>query len=188
MINNKSIHHSEIKPYHLSSEIDLSEFDCGNPDLNDFLISDALPYQDQKIAQTTCIFYEKVLIGYYTLTCDALSLERRIRKKLFQYKKRIHNYPAVKIARMAFQKEYQHRKLGTTIIEVIVGLVWNLNNRGIASRFVTVDAYPNAVEFYKKCGFEYNLKEQEPLTVEELINQKRTVSMRLDILKYTGKL
>lgn len=77
---------------------------------------------------------------------------------------------------MAIDKAHHQQGLGSLLIKVIIGMVWNLNRRGIACRFITVDAYDKAVNFYSKNGFKENLSYVK--------RDRGTLSMRLDIFKY----
>lgn len=157
----------------LSSSIDLSSFDCGDKDLNEFLIDDALKYQQQNLAQTTCIFHKTELVGYFALTCDALVLSKTEKKSSLPRSKRIlKNYPAIKIARMGFNTTIHKKGLGRLVIGIVKGLAVNLNDSGVAVKFVTVDAYKNAIGFYQKCGFVEN---------QEASKSQHTVSMRCNI-------
>ncbi|OGX31814.1 MAG: hypothetical protein A3D27_00100 [Omnitrophica WOR_2 bacterium RIFCSPHIGHO2_02_FULL_46_37] len=58
---------------------------------------------------------------------------------------------------MAFLKECQGQGCGTFIISVVVGLAHKLNKQGIGCRFITVDAYPERIDFYIKRGFKHNI-------------------------------
>ena len=66
----------EIKDnYHfenLTEEHDLSEFDCGDEDLNDFLKTDALKQQEARLNVTKLIMCEDEIIGYVSLLTDTL--------------------------------------------------------------------------------------------------------------------
>lgn len=168
--------HSKLIPKILSSDMDLSLFDCGDNDLNDFIKNDAVKYQIQKLAQTMCIFFEDKLVAYYTLACDELTLKKPEKRRLIPFQKRfIKGYPAIKIARMAITKEHQRCGLGSYLIKIIMGLALKLhNNDGVGCKFITVDAYPARVEFYKKSKFVENIVEQERKPLD-------TVSMRFNL-------
>ena len=165
------IHH--IEPRILSEKIDTKNFDCGDADLNEFLQEDALHYQNQNLAQTTCIFYDGSLIGYYSLACDSLSLAKsEVRKAVSPKKRFIKSYPAIKLARMAFLKEHHEKGLGRLVIEIVKGMAISLKNeKGVACKYMTVDAYPDRLGFYEKCGF---IKNQEQ-------PRDKTISMRQHI-------
>lgn len=175
------IDHAKLSPCLLHKDIDLSHFDCGDDDLNSFIKDDALNYQEQNLSQTTCVIYEGKMIGYFTLACDALSLEKKIKQSIFSGSKQIRSYPALKIARMAFDKKYQRKRIGTVFLEAIKGHAWLLNKQGVGCRFITVDAYSDKVAFYIKNGFEYNIKKDSSKSLEE--SERKTISLRLNILK-----
>ena len=148
-------HHIEFRI--LSSNININDFDCDDKDLNEFLIDDALNYQKQNLAQTTCVFFGDLLVGYFALTTDVLSLTNYERRKAkIPNEKRIKEYPAIKIARMAFSKDHQRKNLGKIVVNFVKGLCVNLKGQGVAVKYITVDAYKNAKGFYDECGFVEN--------------------------------
>jgi len=161
-----------LEPHPLTPESQLEGFDCGDSDLNDFLFHDALYYQQQYLAHTTLLYFEDVLVGYYTLSCDAIRLD--VGEKLFfPQRKRIHSYPAIKIARIAFIKACQKQGCGSFILNVVKGFVNKINRTGAGCRFITVDAYPDRVNFYLKRGFKYNIHKD--------YKKKNHPSLRLDV-------
>lgn len=150
-----------------------SDFDCGNTELNNFLKEDVDGHSDEKITCTYLISYEGKLIGYFTLQADSIDLEENERAEFkvrgIPYK----TFPAIKIGRLGIDKKYQHKKVGTTTIHVIIGIVRNLC-KTVACRFITVDAKNNAktVKFYESLGFVKNLAN---------IEGKESISYRFDL-------
>ena len=65
--------------------------------------------------------------------------------------KRIKSYPAVKIGRLGIDESAKGLSIGTFILDFIKSYFGVDNKTGC--RFVTVDAYINAVPFYVKNGF-----------------------------------
>ncbi len=160
----------EITPEH-----DVVSFDCGNAELNDFLKNDALDSKHESFSNTI-LFYteEKELIGYVTTSTDAIRLSKKERKKLHGGRFELAEYPSVKIARLAIAKEKQRKGLGGKI------LFWTITYmkqhiKHIGARFVTIDAVPEAEEFYKKFYFIRNLHERHKQP------NRITASMRLDM-------
>jgi len=166
---------NKLKVCKLSPIYDLSIFDCGDNDLNEFLREDALKHQNSLIATTLLFIYEEKIIGYASLCSDSVKLIKEEKLKIrdeIGYK--YGDYPAVKVARLAVQKEYQGKDVGTKILNYIVGSVV-FNSEKIASRFLTVDAYleEKVINFYEKYGFEEN--------THELYKGRKTKSMRYDL-------
>ena len=91
----------DIKIVRLTSQLDDLSFDCGDSDLNDFLIRDALDYQNGLIAVTYLVKKQDETIGYVSLANDKISVKdsskpvwRKIRKN-FNRSKHRGDYPAV---------------------------------------------------------------------------------------------
>jgi GNAT superfamily N-acetyltransferase len=143
----------KLKYAPLSKAIDLTDFDCGDADLNDFIKNDALGYHEKGLANTTCVFFDTRLIG-------PGNKPRKI--------------PAIKVARMAFAKDMQRLGLGKLVMEIIKGFAIDINQKGLGVRFITVDAYPDKVDFYKSRGVVLNAVKS---------GTSPTVSMRCDLFK-----
>lgn len=163
---------ADLEPRILTPKANLKSFDCGDSDLNDFLLNDALYYQEQYLAHTILLYYKDILVGYYTLACDAIRLDVR-EKSFFSKRKQIHSYPAIKIARIAFIKQYQSQGFGSFILDIVKGFVHSINKTEAGCRFITVDAYPEKVDFYLKRGFKYNIHKD--------YKKKNHPSLRLDV-------
>ncbi|OGX31815.1 MAG: hypothetical protein A3D27_00105 [Omnitrophica WOR_2 bacterium RIFCSPHIGHO2_02_FULL_46_37] len=77
----------KLEPCPLSSKSNIEGFDCGDTDLNDFLLHDALSYQKQYLAQTTLLYIvDSLVIIRLPLTQSGLTLEKNqyfIRKSRF---------------------------------------------------------------------------------------------------------
>lgn len=143
----------------IDADTRIKSFDCGDSDLNDFLLSDAHNYYKSMMALTYLLEDNETdrTIGYYSLLNDKIvfdpeekSLWNRLNRKIANSKRR-KEYPAVKIGRLAISKEYAGRRIGFAIILQIKYVFATM--RRSACRFITVDAYAAAVPFYEKCGF-----------------------------------
>lgn len=131
---------------------DLSAFDCGDKDLNAFLKEDALKYDRELLSTTYLFFYRNKVIAFCSLSADSVNLDEEEREKFRQKGIIIGDYPALKIGRLAVGNNYQKSGVGGFIIDLIVGKSLRLS-KDIGCRLVTVDAYPQAIEFYEKLGF-----------------------------------
>jgi hypothetical protein len=68
----------------------------------------------------------------------------------------------------------QRLGLGKLVMEIIKGFAIDINQKGLGVRFITVDAYPDKVDFYKSRGFVLNAVKS---------GKSPTVSMRRDLFK-----
>ena len=58
----------------LTEKHDLTDFDCGDDDLNDFLKNYALAQQNENLNVTKLVMYEGKILGYTSLLTDTLLL------------------------------------------------------------------------------------------------------------------
>ena len=153
----------------LDEHDDIKDFDCGDADLNDFIINDAPLYFKSRLS-TSYVLEDKStneVIGYFSLAHDRISLTdfpsnsayNRFRKQFFAQGKMFKSYPAIKICRLATSLNHRGEGLGTMIINMIIASYQQDNKAGC--RFVTVDAYASALPFYYSQGFLPLSKEDE---------------------------
>ena len=152
---------SDFNHIMLSAETIIKPFKCIDEDLNGFLFEDAKDYLRSKMA-VTYLFEDETdnrTVAYYSLLNDKIifnpeikSFWNKINRKIANSKRR-KDYPAVKIGRLAISEEYANQGLGKGIISILK-YQFSCESR-TGCRFLTVDAYSDAVDFYKKCGFDF---------------------------------
>ena len=174
----------EIKEkYHfenLTEDHDLSEFDCGDDDLNDFLKNDALKQQKAKLNVTKLILYEGKIIGYVSLLTDTLVLKNIQDEKIqlniknqLEIKSKNKNISAVKIGRLALDKKYSGEGLGSHILRNILTNLKIISEKEIGFRFIIVEGYAKAFNFYVvKNGFEYLKKDYKNIKNIDFISKR----------------
>ena len=142
----------------LTQDYIITTFDCGDDDLNAFLVEDAKGAIEKRVAKTLIIEDESRIVAYCSLLNDRISRQdvtnshwKKIRER-FPTSKQFRSYPCVKIGRLAVTKDYPGQHLGRQLINSIKMLL-NENDSYSAFRFLTVDAYISAVGFYESMGF-----------------------------------
>lgn len=137
----------------------IKPFDCGDPDLNGFLFEDAKNYLDAMLAVTYLLEDNETdrTVAYYCLLNDKIEFDpdekskwNKLNRKI-PNSKRYHAYPAVKIGRLEVSLEYAHQHIGQMLLMQIKMIFSRMTLSGC--RFLTVDAYADAVPFYESCGF-----------------------------------
>ncbi|MDE6702088.1 MAG: GNAT family N-acetyltransferase, partial [Muribaculaceae bacterium] len=114
------------------------------------------------------------------ITADTLpkSFWRKIKGK-FPHQKHRNDYPAVKIGRFAVATSYSRKPehWGSKAMDFIKE--WMITENKTGCCFLTVDAYPSAVPFYKKNGFKFLGSQEEELYKSFLKdrNRKDTIAM-----------
>lgn len=158
-----------MKIVRLSADHLFKPFDCGESDLNEFLLQDAKLYSQQLLAVTYIIEDEIDTVAFFSLSNDRISISetdkstwRRIRSA-FPHRKHRSDYPAVKIGRLGVHLKAQHCHIGTDILDFIKQTFITNNRTGCS--FVTVDALHSAVSFYESNGFRALRKENKGDTV-----------------------
>lgn len=165
---------SQVKAVGLSKIYDLSKFDCGDKDLNDFIKNDTFIYQEKKLATTILFFYEENLIGFLSIAADSLKLNLDEKQSYNLHQKKLEDVPSIKFARLAVDKNYQKQGIGTNILRWGIGYTLDCSEM-VAIRFITVDAYNRKVDFYKKFNFLMNQN-------RHYIKKSNHISMRYDLL------
>lgn len=140
----------------------IESFDCGDADLNDFILNTAHLYRQELLAVTYVVqdFETNKTLAYFTLATDKVSLSEfadktefnRFRKRRFANEKRLRSYPAVKLCRVAVDLSARHLHLGSLILNLVKYSC--LEDMRYGCRFITVDAYIDAIPFYLKNEFE----------------------------------
>ncbi len=159
-------------------------FDSHIQEYNDFLnIADK--FYDLNISRTFLLIHKETdeLIAYMTLSADSIKLTSEEKEVHDIAKVPYASIPALKIGKLAVNKELskncRRKGYGSFLLEIARAFAYEMNNLGVACRFITVDADieydPNTPDFYRKNGFVDNLSNKRK-------NPTHTISMRKDIL------
>jgi GNAT superfamily N-acetyltransferase len=157
-------------------------FDCGDTDLNEYFLEDAIAARAQMTCETFALRHDnapETVVGLVSVCNDVVAV-RKLKmfpqfSKTPEAKLNYREWPAVKIARLAIRKEVQSKDIGTHLINLLKQLFVFENRTGC--RVMTVDAYnnPRVLRFYEKNGFQF-------LTGSD--TEKHTRSMWFDLLTW----
>jgi len=150
----------------LTDEHEIKPFDCGDDDLNEFVAIDAKLYLTELLAVTYLIENDLDTIAFFAVSNDRIAIDNmdsnaqwnKLRKR-FPQQKRLRSYPSVKIGRIGVSNKYPNCGYGSKILNYIKFWFTDVNKTGC--RFITVDSYQSATNFYKKNGFDFLSKEDE---------------------------
>jgi len=138
-------------------------FSCGDKDLDDFFLYDAVKYEHQLLGKSYCYRLDSdnaVVVCFFTLSnssVEARKLPNNRRRKLMEHmphEKSLSSYPATLIGRLGVDREFGGKGIGRELIKFIKS--WALLSDNVAAtRYLTVDAYNNAavLKFYEANGF-----------------------------------
>ncbi len=162
-----------VKLKRLNPNDSIKPFDCGDTDLNGFLLEDdslvsnARHHAKELLAVTYLIEDEEKeqTIAYFSLLNDKIERNitdnaawNRLSREIPNIKRR-KTQPAVKIGRLAVSKEYQGQGWGPKIVNFLK--YWFTNNNKTGCRYITVDALANKASWYEKNGFKVLVTPQE---------------------------
>ena len=162
-------------------------FDCGRNDLNQFLIEEAISFQNELLGFSYLGVKTETqeIIFYYTLQNDRITKKNlsyhvaSSKWKKFQHISPITNFPALKIGRLAVSLSSQDKKIGSKIIDYIKQKA--LTNRSLGGcRFITVDSDPRqpVINFYIKNSFIPLISSDK---IENFIQNNKKVPMFFDL-------
>ncbi|MBR5780820.1 MAG: GNAT family N-acetyltransferase [Bacteroidales bacterium] len=156
----------EVRKLELDERV--KSFNCGDADLNDFILNQSDLYRKELLAVTYIFEHKesKKVIGCFSLANDRVSLTdfndktefNRFRRNRFGNEKRIRSYPAVKICRLGVDEDFHGNGIGSILLDFIKSYFLVDNKTGC--RFITVDAYSAALPFYETNDFQYLRKEE----------------------------
>lgn len=179
----------------LTEEHDLSDFDCGDEDLNNFLKDDALAQQQEKLNVTKLVMCDGKIIGYTSLLTDTLKLKNikdeklrlKIKGKLGVTSKN-REISAVKIGRFAIDRRYSGKGIGSHILDNILGNLKKISENDVGFRFIIVEGYAKAFNFYVvKNGFISLEKDEKKVENIDFISQRdptKRFTLYFDLNRY----
>ena len=142
---------------------EMLQFSCGDKDLDDFFIHDAVKYERQLLGKSYCFRLDSdnsVVVCVFTLSnssIDARNLPNNRKRKVTEnipYEKSLSSYPATLIGRLGVDKGFSGKGLGTELMDFIKSWMLDPSNKA-ACRYLTVDAYNSerTLRFYEVNGF-----------------------------------
>jgi GNAT superfamily N-acetyltransferase len=123
--------------------------------LKSFLRREAKKLHKENLARTFVLVEEgKTRVwAYVTTLCTQVSVEQFNEPALvdgFRYK----DYPAIRLARLAVDKEVQRSGAGGQLIDFVIGIAVEHVMPHTGCRFLIVDSKPPSVSYYTKKGFQ----------------------------------
>jgi GNAT superfamily N-acetyltransferase len=183
----------------LSEEHIITDFDCGDEDLNEFFNRDALQYKRQMLSGTYFFRHKsngKVVCAFSfsangIKTTDLPGSRRKKVKEYIPREKSLKSYPAMLIGRLGVATEFGGQGIGSQLMNIIRDIC--IIQFHDVVRFLLVDAYnaPAVVKFYQNNDFVpvFSTEEQEKnayrQTPEETL---RTRYMFFDMIQWRDKM
>lgn len=152
----------------------VKEFDCGDADLNDFILNESPLYRKELLAVSyVAENQEKGIIGYFSLANDRVSLSdfenktafNRFRRHRFVNEKRLKSYPAVKICRLGIDLSAKGFRVGSELLYFIKSYFTNKKKRSrsfisrqhVSTFFIRISRLYDYLQHRLHCSFNYTL-------------------------------
>ena len=142
-----------------SSSADVSGFDCGNDDINEFLhTTQVQKFHEYRLGHTRLAYNDESLAGFFTLApysfqSDAFDgSEGDYTAKLQDEDGLPPAVPSRLLGQLGVDQSYQGQDLGKYLVRYIIAETVDLNNQ-IPFRFLVLHAHEDVVSFYKQFGF-----------------------------------
>lgn len=130
---------------------DRSTFDCGKPDLNEWLQTQATQQEKANNTRTFLAVEDDRVVGYYSTTTYRLELDEVA--TMYGVGKRTYPIPGVLLARLAVDRSAHGRGLGARLLIHALGEIARASE-SVGFEVVIVHAIDEeAVTFYAKFGF-----------------------------------
>ena len=149
-------------PAHIEDHHDLTAFDCGQPELNDWLRQQALKNEASGASRTYVICAEGRVVGYYALATGAVSRASATGKVRRQMPDPI---PVMIIGRLAVDSRHQGRGLGYGLLrDALLRTLQVARQAGV--RAVLLHAMTaDAKRFYQRAGFQESPLDPMTMTI-----------------------
>ena len=185
--------------YVLSEKQLISNFDCGDADLNEFFNYDAIKYRQQMLSET--YFYRHKSSGKIVCafsfsasgikTADLPGSRRKKVKEYIPREKTLKLYPGMLIGRLGVATEFSKQGIGSQLIKAIKAFCY-IQFPGCV-RFLLVDAYnaPTVIRFYQKNDFAevFSTEEQEKDAYKQFPSELlQTRYMFFDMIQWRDKM
>jgi len=156
----------------------LSLGDAAYAPLKTFAQKHAQTYERQSLARTYGAFNlakNNKLVGYITLVCGEVVIqdgdEALVAEEGLFYL--YHQYPAVKIARLAVDRRIRTGGIGTALVDLALGIAQEHVCPHVGCRFAMVDSKKQSVAWYERRGFTLldtveNKEREEPVMFVDL--------------------
>ncbi|MDD4454727.1 GNAT family N-acetyltransferase [Methanoculleus sp. UBA303] len=140
----------ELKVQSICGDIDPSSFFCQDEKLNEFLYRRAYLGHRYCVSVTHLVIYNDALVGFFSLANGMIN-----KGKVQEFHRKIgfqHDYPVLKIVRLATHKDYENRGIGTFMIYQAIGTAETISAMS-GCKFVAVDAKVKSAQWYLSRGF-----------------------------------
>lgn len=142
-----------------TSDADISGFDCGKSDINEFILTEeAVIFHEYRLGHTRLVYDNNTLAAFFTLAPYSFQSDAYDGAET-EYAAKLQNQdglppaiPSRLLGQIGVDMSYQDTGLGKYLMRYIIADTLE-RDQNIPFRFIVLHAHENVVEFYKKFGF-----------------------------------
>lgn len=175
-------------------------FTCGDEDLDDFFLHDAMRYKAELLGKTYCFVLDedpKTIVCMFTLSNDSVRVDvipNNRGRKLSQdipREKHMRRYPGVLIGRLGINSDFSHQGIGSDLLDFVKSWFIDEENK-TGCRFLIVDAYNKVAPlgFFQKNYFVFLFSSEQQEAENLGYEPSKPLHTRLmyyDLKKLTSK-
>jgi len=135
----------------LESGDDTKDFDCGKPQLNEYLSKYARQDQRRMFGVTYVAVCESKVIGYFTLATTAIPRDG-LPEDMLRGIPKYNGLPAFLLGRLAVDKKCQGRQIGEHLLSKCFDYCLFIA-KWTGARYVIADVENSAISWYERFGF-----------------------------------
>lgn len=146
-------------------------FICENEDLNDFFANDAVVFSKYLLGKTYLLRLKenpKIIVAAFTLSNDSIRMTNKLNEEskndFLRYanleNKRLRRFPSVLIGRLATNKAFAGKGIGSAVMDFIKERIRYGSQTGC--RFIIVDAFNSepTIHYYLKNNFKFLVEDE----------------------------
>jgi len=142
----------------LEPDDSLNGFDCGDPEVNEYLTRDGMDQQRRRYTRIYVVCLENRVIAYSALACYHLFMHLPDDETIS------HRVPGIILGQLGVHREYQGKGLGYFLIDHAIS-VGNKISESAACRILFAEAHDDKMGYYSNQDFEYVTETKSGLKV-----------------------
>lgn len=154
-----------FSPYSEDTIKSCDVFSCGDADMDDFFLNDAIDYATFMMGRSYCFRLKenpRKIVCVFTVSNDSIRIydlprsRRDFMLKITHHQKRLNRYPGILVGRIGVNVEFARNGVGSAVLDFVKEWFADETNKS-GCRFVIVDAVnsPDVLSFYQKNGFSF---------------------------------
>jgi GNAT superfamily N-acetyltransferase len=163
---------------------DVADFSCGQKDLDEYILYQAVDQQLDGAAVVYLAWLKNQIVGFLSLNMSNIESEHIAGEHRPAHTPYLY-FPSLMIGRLATDKRFWRQGIGTLLCQFAISTAIKMR-KSAGCQFVILNAKKNSVQFYQRCSFQLSARQrQQPFMYFKLPRTAlppRTFVARVEIL------